>query len=270
MSGIDPLFSGWQVNRNWKIDEDEQPRLIPLDTARKRIAEIVETGVTYNDFNEPEPMYGYSVLGTAGARGPRRVAFSADTGGQFLELSFGEHNLASDLSIVTYPLFKAGLLAISEAWDARWAYAQAYRNEVVKVPVDFAPGVPAFRIDTATQVPIDPAFPKSMFHVPWIIYLSAKYVAGVALAREILTERTPDGGLLMSATTDRLDPMKSRARAAGAHPRRDSDRLYLLIVRHQKVVATLRLGGLFAWERPGAKTAGQFEFNRPSHRKALI
>lgn len=30
---------------------------------------------------------------------------------------------------------------------------------------------------------------------------------GLTLAREILTERTPDGGLLMSATTERLDPM---------------------------------------------------------------
>lgn len=29
---------------------------------------------------------------------------------------------------------------------------------------------------------------------------------GLKLAPEILTERTPDGGLLMSATTDRLDP----------------------------------------------------------------
>ena len=81
-----------------------------------------------------------------------------------------------------------------------------HTGPVVKVPVDFA-GVPANRIDSVTQVPIDPAFPKTMFHIPWIIYLSAKYVAGVTLAREILTERTPDGGLLMSATTDRLDPM---------------------------------------------------------------
>jgi hypothetical protein len=29
----------------------------------------------------------------------------------------------------------------------------------------------------------------------------------VKIAHEILTERMPDGGLLMSATTDRLDPM---------------------------------------------------------------
>lgn len=107
---------------------------------------------------------------------------------------------------MTYPLFKAALLAIRAVWDAQWAYAQACRNDVVKVPIDFGPGVPAFRIDSATPVPLDPTFPKSVFHVPWFIYLSAQYAAGVSLAREILAEPTPDGGFLMSATKERLDP----------------------------------------------------------------
>lgn len=74
------------------------------------------------------------------------------------------------------------------------------------VPIDFGPGVPAFRVDSAPQVPLDPSFPKSIFHIPWIVYLSAERAAGVALAREVLTERTHDGGLLVSATTERLDP----------------------------------------------------------------
>jgi hypothetical protein len=206
LSGIDPLLSGWQVYRNWEIAEDERPRLVPLDNARKHIAEIVESGVVHDDFDEPTPEYGYSVGATAGARGPRRVEFSARTGNQTFWLSFGEHNLASDLTIVTYPLFKAALLAISAAWDAQWAYAMAARKEFIQVPIDFG-GVPAFRIDTAPQVPFDPTFPKSIFHVPWIIYLSPQRAAGVTLAREILTERTPDGGLLMSATTERFNPM---------------------------------------------------------------
>jgi hypothetical protein len=207
LSEINPLFSGWQINRNWKITEDAQPRLLPLGAARDRIVEIVEEGVAHDDFGKPTPAYGFSVLGIAGARGPRKVAFTARTGLQIFELSFGEHNLAPDLSIVTYPLFKAALLAITKAWDARWSYAQADRNEFVEVPVNFAPSVPAFRIEAAPQVPLDPTFPKSIFHVPWIIYLSAERAAGVTLAPEILTKRTPDGGLLMSATTDRLDPV---------------------------------------------------------------
>ena len=68
------------------------------------------------------------------------------------------------------------------------------------------PGGPALRIDCATQVPLDPTFPKSIFHLPWIIYLSAQHTAGVSRASEILTEPAPEGGLLMSATKERLDP----------------------------------------------------------------
>jgi hypothetical protein len=62
------------------------------------------------------------------------------------------------------------------------------------------------RIDSVEQVPLDPTFPYSIFQIPWIAYLSAEHAAGITLPRDILTERTPDGGLLMSATTERLDP----------------------------------------------------------------
>jgi hypothetical protein len=61
----------------------------------------------------------------------------------------------------------------------------------------------------AAAVPLDPTFPYSVFHIPWIAYLSAEDASEVMLPRDILTEPTPDGGLLMSATTDRLDPMNS-------------------------------------------------------------
>jgi hypothetical protein len=207
LSGIDPLLSGWQLYRNWNIAEDDQPRQVPLEAAYERIVEIVENGIARNDFDEPAPGNGYSVCATAGARGSRHVSFSAGTRTPFLVLSFGERDIATDLSIVTYPLFKAALLAISSAWDAQWSYAQAVRQAMVEVPWDLAPGVPAFTIESAPPVPIDPTFPKSAFHVPWIVYLSAEHAAGVKVTREILTEPTPDGGLLMSATTDRLDPM---------------------------------------------------------------
>jgi hypothetical protein len=206
LSGVDPLFSGWQFTGRWQIPEEHRSSFVPLAAGRNRIAEIVESGVHIDDFNKSRPEYGHSVHAVAGARGPRHVAFTASTSRQSFQLSFGEHDVASDLSIVTYPLFKSAMLAISAVWDAQWTCAQAFRNDVVKVPIDFAPGVPAYRIDTATQVPLDSTLPGSIFHVPWISYLSAERAADVTLGRDILTERTPDGGLLMSATTERLDP----------------------------------------------------------------
>jgi hypothetical protein len=72
--------------------------------------------------------------------------------------------------------------------------------------VEISPGLKATRVDSITQVPLDPTFPESTFHIAWIAYLSAEHAAGLTLSRDILTERTSDGGLLMSATTDRLDP----------------------------------------------------------------
>jgi hypothetical protein len=206
LSGIDPLFKGWQFTGVWQIPEEHRLAYVPLAAGRKRIAEIVESGVYVDDFNKPCPENGHGVVAVAGARGPRHVSLTASTSDQHFELSFGEYNLPSDLSIVTYPLFRAALLAISAIWDAQWAYATAYRNDAVMVPIYFGPGVPAFRVDSALQVPIDPTFPKSAFQVPWMVYLSAERAAGLKLIPEILTERAPEGGLLMSATTDRLDP----------------------------------------------------------------
>ncbi len=124
----------------------------PLATARERIVEIVENGVSEDDFGEPAPEDGYGVVAVAGARGPRHVTFAVTTGDQSSELAFGEYDIASDLTIVTYPLFKAALLAISAAWDMQWACAQAFRNDVVKVPIGLAPG--AMRVDRATSAPL--------------------------------------------------------------------------------------------------------------------
>ena len=49
-------------------------------------------------------------------------------------------------------------------------------------------------------------FPYSRFHIPWIAYLGPSLITEAVRPPDIKTERTPDGGLLMSATEDRLDP----------------------------------------------------------------
>jgi hypothetical protein len=111
LSGIDPLFTDWQINRNWNIAEDGQPRRVPLATVRERIAEIVRKGIVHDDFGEPTPGYGYNVRAAAGVRGPRQASFSAKTGAQSFKFEFGDYYVEPDSSIVTYPLFRAALLA---------------------------------------------------------------------------------------------------------------------------------------------------------------
>jgi hypothetical protein len=56
------------------------------------------------------------------------------------------------------------------------------------------------------MIPTEPTFPKSIFHIPWIAYLSAPLATGLGLPPEIQTEGISDGGLLMIAAEERLDP----------------------------------------------------------------
>jgi hypothetical protein len=105
-------------------------------------------------------------------------------------LQAGDYKAPPDPAIVTYPLFKTALLAINATWPPFWACAYAFRMDYYKSPL----------------IAGTPLFPYSRFHIPWLAYLSAPLAAGLDLLPEILTERTPDGGLLMIATEERLDP----------------------------------------------------------------
>jgi hypothetical protein len=212
LSRIDPIFNNWGLADypNPSSGDEDTDGLnigtIPLDAARQRIAQIIENYVVRDDAYEPYPDDGYrAIASTSELVGPRVAGISVKAGGKYdsrTDFRFGRYMWKPpDLTIVTYPLFKAALLAINASWRAPWACAQAFRSGEV------APDVVATRIDSVARVPLDPTFPDSVFHIPWVAYLSAEHADGIALTPDILTERTPDGGLLMSATTDRLDPM---------------------------------------------------------------
>jgi hypothetical protein len=109
-------------------------------------------------------------------------------------------------------MFKAALLAINAIWPSAWACAYAFRCEIIRVPEVYAPGVVGHGLVSAPMIASEPTFPQSIFHIAWFSYLSPELAAGVKLAPEILIERTPDGGLLMSAATKRLDPLNAEHR----------------------------------------------------------
>jgi hypothetical protein len=58
----------------------------------------------------------------------------------------------------------------------------------------------------APDAPGIPSFPSSSYGIPWLSYLSKPLAAGLTPPPGLLSERTPDGGLLMIAAEDRLDP----------------------------------------------------------------
>jgi hypothetical protein len=208
LSGLDSIFAVWVLFD--KLFDTRSVTALSLANARSRISEIVENNVTRNEIGEVSLVRGYHANARAGEfRDRRSVKFSVTAGGRYengTKLAFGEYDVPPDLAIVTYPLFKAALLAINAIWQAPWACAQAFRSGAVSVPTNEFGGVPGFRIDSVPQVPSEPAFPYSFFHIPWIAYLSPELAVGLKVTSEILTEHLPDGGLLMSVTMERFDP----------------------------------------------------------------
>jgi hypothetical protein len=205
LSGNDP-----NVFHDWQVMTYPAAASLPLAAARPRITGIIEKAVYRNDLRQPRPDQGY----TAGALvinadRSRNISLRINAGGTKkgdTSLETGEWNVFPDPAIVTYPLFKQALLAILHDWPAAWACAYAFRLNTLGVPVSYPGGVQGSRSEHLPMIPSDPTFTESVFHVPWIAYLSAPLAAGVELPAEIIVEHTPEGGLLMITTTDRLDP----------------------------------------------------------------
>jgi hypothetical protein len=134
----------------------------------------------------------YAVSGEPGSVSSRRAAFQVQAGSMFRNdnrFEVGSCLNPPDLSMVTYPLYRAALLTMVSIWPAPWACARcSIWGEDPPTPAG------------------EPAFPYSGFQIPWIAYLNADRAAGVNVPRAVATERTPDGGLLMIATKGRLDP----------------------------------------------------------------
>jgi hypothetical protein len=175
---------------DWEVGDLHAMRGYPLAAVRSRVGEIIGRNVIRPPKEKPD--YSAVAQTTIKARS-HRMTFSADHGGIYdgnLWLKAGDEMVAPDPSVVTYPLFRAALLAINAIWQRSWACAQAFRVDYDEVPL--YPGAARF--------------PYSRFHVPWIAYLGPSLLKDNIISPDIKIEHTPDGGLLMTATEERLDP----------------------------------------------------------------
>jgi Immunity protein 52 len=193
LRALDSLSRGDAFFRDWRIINSRGRWSRPLAEVRAEFPAIVARNVVYDD-EGPAPEEGYHASAMLGELdSPKSAAFSVRSGGKlenYGKLEFGSWKVTPDPAIVTYARYRAALLAINNAWQPNWSCAYVFRLDYQKSPL--FPGAPLF--------------PYSRFHIPWIAYLSAPLTSGVQLPTEIQSERTPDGGLLMTATEQRLDP----------------------------------------------------------------
>jgi hypothetical protein len=87
LSRVDPIFANWQLAGAF-----DSPT-VPLEEARSNIADLIEDCVSRDDYNEPDPYYGYHPKALAGeSRDARSVIFGLDAGGEHdgsTKLTFG-------------------------------------------------------------------------------------------------------------------------------------------------------------------------------------
>jgi hypothetical protein len=189
---------------------------LPLAAARTHIATIVENNVVRNDSDQPEPQSGYSAIGvTDNPITSRVVQLTVKAGAVFpgsnVMLVVGDPSFApTDPAIVNYPRFRQTLNAMTALWQPTWSYACAFRMDYWKAPI--VPGAPLIRY--------------SPFHIPWIAYLAPKLATGLVVPRaDMRIEHAQGGGLLLSATEDRFDPISPD------HLRRARDLAEIMIAR---------------------------------------
>jgi hypothetical protein len=187
LSRTDAFFTDWEI-----IDSRGRSSP-PLAKVRSEFPAIVARNVVRDD-EGPSPEEGYHASATVGKfEDPKSATFRVRAGGKlenYGHLEFGSWRVMPDAAIVTYPRYRAALLAINAQWQPTWACAYAFRLDYHESPL--SPGAPLF--------------PDTRYHIAWVAYLSAQMASGLRLPANIITERTPDGGLLITTTEERLDP----------------------------------------------------------------
>lgn len=176
---------------DWEVGDLPAMKGYPLAAARSRIADIIGNNVNPYDRDLPKTEARYTAVAhtTINARSRRMTVWVRPWLGD-VSLKAGDEMVPPAPAMITYPLFRAALLAINAIWQQPWACVEAFRLHYDKVPLC---------ADAAL-------FPYSRFHIPWIAYLSPSLLKGAILPPDIEIEHTSDGGLLMIATEDRLDP----------------------------------------------------------------
>jgi len=192
LSGFDPTLKDWGVP-----DPKDAKKALPLASSRSKFTKYVKYNARKDDWDRPDSSEGYFVFAITGhpknEHDNKNVTFSLSQGAptrNFFEFEMGSQYAPPKPPSLRFDLYKFALMKGLSIWPA-------------------PSGVAYYRLMTAGQAEgcIDPTFPYSGYHIPWMAYLDAELSKKASVPADIATERTPDGGLLMIATEEVLDPM---------------------------------------------------------------
>ena len=190
MSAAGPLFSDWGLIRKRRAKG-----FTPFDQVRDDMATFVRGNVARDEFEE-NPNDGFTVFGrsrTTTHKPGGGVSLTLNAGSKwknYVALEAGNLMFPIDPSTVSFPEFKRAFQAISANWPCPWASLGAF---------------PVMPLKISLEIPHD--FPwRPVFGMAWMAYLSAERAAGLAVPHELISERQSDGGLLLVATEEPLDP----------------------------------------------------------------
>jgi len=188
---LDPALSGWEL-----FDEPTQ-KSVPLLDAQKDMTAFVRRNLDTSDWDGASGGKGYDILAFGGdwsndERTSRSISITLTAGNAWRNSAtfrVGWPTLPPDYSLITYPIYEVALKAIASSWPCPWLLATFYSN-------DEAP------IDTTMEAKRQN---RSPFDVAWIAYLSPRLAAGLTPSADLAPERTPGGGLLLSAAQGLID-----------------------------------------------------------------
>ncbi len=169
-----------------------------------KLSKYVDNFTNYVEHNmciyegEPDPMGGYVIFFGLSIEPKSALGIfkcSVRDGSPVendFEFQVGEYTIPPAPDRINFSFYKGALLGGLSIWPADWA----------NVGCSLSGADPA-------EASVDPTFPYSGFQMPWISFLSAERAAKVRAPAGVVTERTPDGGLLMIAAETRLDPQNA-------------------------------------------------------------
>ncbi|WP_020174477.1 Imm52 family immunity protein [Methyloferula stellata] len=173
LRNLDPVFSLWTTGMK---------RPVKFETVRDHFEDIVMDSVSIDDDGDPELEYGYGPFAcTRDVAGPLVFGINTSLGSCLNNTNYVDLHTNSaeipDPRIITYKIFKAALLGIVEIWDP--LDCRATPHELLKL------------IDS-----------DGYFRAVWMQYLSPPLARLITPPATSINEYLPNGGLLMSATTE--------------------------------------------------------------------